>query len=45
MVSFLAVILIAILKRELRGKKSFDRIKGTSGIIAGLYHLQTHRGE
>jgi hypothetical protein len=45
MVSFLAVIVIAILKRELRGKKSFDRIKGTSGIIAGLYHLQTHRGE
>jgi hypothetical protein len=33
MVSFLAVIMIAILKRELQRKKSFDRIKAASDII------------
>jgi len=45
MVSFLSMVMIAILKRELLRKKSFDRVKGTSGIMKGFFDYKPMREE
>jgi hypothetical protein len=45
MVSFLAVIVIAILKKELLRKKNFDRMKEGSGIMIGFIDYRLNREE
>jgi hypothetical protein len=45
MVSFLAVVMIAILKRELLRKKSFDRVTQASDIMVRFIDYILNREE